>query len=90
MIVLIKRDMIHIGQTNARLAQTIGDSLGRKARPMLDPTEALFLGRRNQFAVEQKRRRGIGVKSVEAEDHHCCFRTAIPEPTNLRPKLRAL
>ena len=35
---------------------------------MLDPTEALLLGSGNQLAVAQKRRRGIGVKSVEAED----------------------
>ena len=37
---------------------------------MLDATEALFLGSRDQLAVAQKRCRRIGVKGVKAKDNH--------------------
>src|SRR5262249_54960017 len=42
-IVLIERDVFHIAKLHTCLSQAIGDSLGRKARPMLDAAEALLL-----------------------------------------------
>ena len=37
---------------------------------MLDTTEALLLGSRDQLAVAHKRRGGIGVEGIETEDDH--------------------
>src|SRR5262245_44960396 len=42
-VVLIERDVFHIAKLHTCLSQAIGDSLGRKARPMLDAAEALLL-----------------------------------------------
>src|SRR6266567_288647 len=41
--VLVERDVVHIGQLDARLAQAIGDRLCGKAGPMLDTAKALLL-----------------------------------------------
>ena len=42
--VLIDGDMIHVGESETGLLQAIGDGLRRKPSPMLDASEALFLG----------------------------------------------
>ena len=68
--VLIERDVIHIREPDTCLAQAIGDGLRGKPGPMLDAAEALLLGGRDQLAVAHERRRGIGMKGIEAENNH--------------------
>ena len=68
--VLIDGDVPHIGEPDARFAQTIGDRLRREAGPMLDAAESLLLRRRNEHAVAHERGRGIAVECVEAENDH--------------------
>jgi hypothetical protein len=48
----IDRDMSDIGEFDSALAQAIIDRIGRKPSPMLDPAEAFFLRRGNDFSID--------------------------------------
>ena len=68
--VLIDRDVVDVVESNAGLAQAIGDRLRGKPGPMLDPPEPLLLRRGDQHAVAHEAGGGVGVEGVEAEDDH--------------------
>ena len=50
-IVLVDRDMIHIREARSCFVQAIGDGLGGKPSPMLDPAKPLLFGGCYQFPV---------------------------------------
>src|SRR5438128_59918 len=60
--------MLHLRKLHACLAQAVSASLRRDARPMLDTTEALLLGSRDQLSVAHERCRGVRVEGIEAEN----------------------
>ena len=49
--VQIERDMVHVAEAHAGIAQAKGNRLRGKSCPMLDPAKPLFFGRRHQHAV---------------------------------------
>lgn len=71
--VLVKRDMIDAGKRRSGFLKAPGNRLRGKPRPVLDAPEALFFGSRQQSPVDNQRRRGIAVKSVDAQNNHATF-----------------
>ena|SRR5882672_8662695 len=67
-IILIDGDMIHIGEPNSCFAQTKRNRLRWKARPVFHATEPFFLSGGDQIAIAKQRRRGIGMKCIEAKN----------------------
>jgi hypothetical protein len=61
-------DVIDVAEGGASFPEAEVDRLGRQPGPMLNPTEAFFLGRRDEAAVFHDARGGIGVPGVKAED----------------------
>ena len=56
---------------------------------MLDAPKSLFFGSGHQHTVAHQRRRGIGVKGIEAKDVHKKYKIrrtlrAVPEPVTVR------
>ena len=74
--VLIDGHMIDIRERNAAFIEAIGDGLRREARPMLDATEALLLGRGDENAVAHERGRRVAVEGVETENNHASINSA--------------
>jgi hypothetical protein len=68
--VLVHGHVVDVGKREARLAQAVGDRLRWEARPVLEPPEALLLGRCDQHPVAHQRGGGVTVEGVEAEDDH--------------------
>ena len=50
-IVQIDRDMVHLAEAHAGIAQAKGNRLRGKAGPMLDAPKTLFFGGRHQHAI---------------------------------------
>ena len=42
----------------------------RESGPVLDSVQPLFLERERKVAVDEQRRRGVAVESIEAQDVH--------------------
>ena len=64
--VAVDRHVIDVVEADAGLAQAVLDGHGREARPMFDAAEALFLGRRDELAVDEDARGSVGVMGVDA------------------------
>jgi len=64
----VKRDVRHIPDADAGLAQTVRDGVRRKRRVVFLAREALFLRRSDNPAVTQQTRCGVVVIRGEAED----------------------
>ena len=77
-VVLINRDMLDLGEGNAGLRKAIRDRLRRKARPMLNAAEALFLCCRHKLAIAHERSSRITMERIEAENHHL-FTPCMPQ-----------
>src|SRR5690242_5709888 len=66
--ILIDRDVMDLGELDTPSLQTIPDRLRRKARPVLDPPEALLLRSRDQRSVTDQASRGIAMKCIDPEN----------------------
>jgi hypothetical protein len=65
--------VIQILDANPRLLEAELDSMAREVRVVLLPREALFLGRRDDLAIDDQGRRRVMVKGRNAEDRsHGC------------------
>ena len=53
---LVQRDVIDVRQLELRCGKTVAYGFTRKSRPMFDTTEALFLRRSDQLAINDERR----------------------------------
>jgi hypothetical protein len=69
----IDRDVLDIGHANAAGLETVLDGLGWQAGPVLDATEPLFLGGRDELAVLEQARRRVAVVGVKSQNDHCEF-----------------
>ncbi len=67
-IVAVDRDMLDVGQRDTGFGQAITDRFARKAAPVLDAPEALFLDGGDQGAVLDEAGGGVGVVRVQPED----------------------
>src|SRR5262245_37970401 len=54
-------DMVQLLRTNSCSLEAISNRMARKTRGVLEPVEALFLGRRDQLPIANKRRRSVAV-----------------------------
>ena len=66
---LVYRDMIDVRQLELRCRETIAYGLAGKSGPMLDAPEALLLGCRDEFAVNDEGRRRVAMEGVETKDN---------------------
>src|ERR1043165_1034770 len=57
-----------VGELGARFTQAVGDGLRRESGPVLDATEALFLGGGDQLSVDQYGCRRITVIRVDPQN----------------------
>ncbi len=74
---LVEHHVVDLLDRDARLAQAEGDGLLGVARVVLAAGEALLLGRRDDHAVLDQRRRAVVVVEREAEDvHQSCLRAS--------------
>src|SRR5207244_1263845 len=67
---LVDGDVIDVSKRNLCLAQAIGDCLGGKSCPVLNPAEALLFGCGNEHSVAEKRGRRVAVERIESENNH--------------------
>ena len=62
------RDVVELARIEPRVAQAPRSRQRREAGHVLDAVETLFLGRRDELAVDHEGRRRIAVKGVEPQD----------------------
>ena len=68
-------------QTTASKAET--DRLCGKGAVVFHPAESLFLNRRNQLAIREKRRRGVVSESIYPENIHLITKFQDDKPPHL-------
>jgi hypothetical protein len=62
--------VIDVIEVDARFVETVTDGDRGKPGPVFDAPETLFLGRGDEFPVDEDGRRRVGVMGVDPEDDH--------------------
>ena len=73
---VVEDHAVELRQPAACLGETIGDGAAGKARIVLLPGEALFLGGGNDAPVDHDGSGAVVIERRDAEDTHLAFRTA--------------